>query len=108
MPSTPTFVTERSHEVALQSQRYAGAIGGETPLSVIQDLLEFAADATLPPLYADLPESSEQPLWYEMLRKDGLPQRVGAIADDWARASEETGQQEDYLADPCTQDSTNV
>ncbi|KAK3669279.1 hypothetical protein LTR78_010853 [Recurvomyces mirabilis] len=93
MASIPTLTTERSHDVALQTQRYANAIGSATSLSSILELLEFAADATLPPLYADILDSSEQPIWYEMLRKDGLPQRVGAIADEWAGASAKNGHQ---------------
>ena len=84
MEFTPKLVTNGSEEVASQRQSYSNAIGGDTPTSDLEDLLKFAEDAELPAFYL---KKQEEDLWYEMLDKDGLAEKVGAIADKWAEAS---------------------
>ena len=73
-------VTDRSEEVSQQRQNYSGAIGSFTPPEVIDDIVAFARDAELPDIYS----RHERDYWYEMLDKEGLSDKVGAIADAWS------------------------
>ena len=73
-------VTDKSVEVSQQRRDYSGAIGSFTPPEVIDDVVAFARDAELPRLYSEY----EDDYWYEMLEKDGLSDKVGAIADAWS------------------------
>lgn len=80
-------MTDESPEVALQYRRHTNAVSGGGLLQIVQDIVSFAADARLPSFYAD---NQEEDLWYEMLEKEGLPERVGEIADVWVEASQKT------------------
>lgn len=81
MAHTHFFLGPTSPEIVAQNRRLIDAVGKFASDSAIQDLLDFAQDASLPEFYE---RHSGDDFWYEMLRKDGLPQRVGAIADEWA------------------------
>lgn len=78
------LVTGASQEVALQSQRYSLAIGRAVPISTIEDIREFARDASLPSFYS---KEDMEDIWYEMLEKEGLSRRIGDVADSWVTAS---------------------
>ena len=90
MATRPDSVTDTSQEVTQQRRYFAKAVGDATQPSVVQDILEFAADATLPPFYNDPSRVREvENIWYEMLVKDGLPEKVKDIARTWVQASSE-------------------
>ena len=81
MAHTHFFLGPTSPEILSQDRRLNDAVGKFVSDSAIRDLLDFAHDACLPDFYE---RHSGDDFWYEMLRKDGLSQRVGAIADEWA------------------------
>lgn len=88
MEKIPALITDNSEEVAQQSRRHADAVGGNVSPEIIDDILQFAADAELPDFY--LGKEGED-LWYEMLKKDGLPAKVRKIADSWVKAGARAG-----------------
>lgn len=73
-------VTDTPEEVDQQRRHYSHAIGFSTPRDTTDDIVAFASDAKLPQFYLD----NEEDFWYEMLDKEGLSDRVGAIVDTWA------------------------
>lgn len=77
-------ITDGSEEVSRQRQYYSDAIGSFNHPSLIQDIVAFARDAKLPQFYSDYADD----YWYEMLEKDGLGAKVGAIADAWSEVRE--------------------
>jgi hypothetical protein len=70
-------VTNDSVEVRVQRDFYSLAIGSSTPAGVINDIVAFSEDAKTPDRY------DEDEYWYEMPEKEGLEQKVRAIADMW-------------------------
>jgi hypothetical protein len=70
-------ITNYSVEVRVQRDFYSRAIGSSSPAGVINDIVAFSEDAKTPDRY------DEDEYWYEMPEKEGLEQKVRAIADMW-------------------------
>lgn len=70
-------VTNDSAEDRAQLEFYSRAIGSSTSADVINDIVAFSEDAKTPDRY------DEDEYWYEMPEKEGLEQKVRAIADMW-------------------------
>lgn len=71
-------VTDDSVEVGVQREFYSKAIGSSTPADVIDDIVAFSEDARTPARY------SEHEYWYEMPEKEGLENKVRALANRWS------------------------
>lgn len=70
-------VTDDSVEVSVQRDLYTNAIGSSTPVGFIDDIITFSEDAKTPDWYSGHED------WYEMPEKEGLDQKVAAIANMW-------------------------
>lgn len=70
-------VTDDSVEVSVQRDLYTNATGSSTPVGFIDDIITFSEDAKTPDWYSGHED------WYEMPEKEGLDQRVAAIANRW-------------------------
>lgn len=73
-------VTDHSADVSIQREKYSGAIGSSVREIVIDDIVAFSHDAKLPQHYSDY----AQEVWYEMLVKEGLAEKVRNIANTWS------------------------